>query len=504
MLQRKKRLLAAGLLLLLLSIFTVTPSAVSASVSSEEETITVRFSAYESINHSYYFQKETFTLQKPADLCDLLCAAKERGLIRSFAVQEGLIIAVRYADNTRLKNGSYGTKSSFSVLLTKDDEVRQLDALETLSLRDGATYTLSYDAYLSDMARNTASARKETTFFWDDSWEVSLDTACRWLYSNHTRGSNSAVTALGVAKRSATPEDIVLLTQLKTIDDSSVSALCRSLDACVYSGFSPRNIGGIDYLLRLCNMKQPDQCDTRVLCAVLRLYNSADFTIDDGVCLSRRAIIQTLLKRQQEDGGFARNDFSDADPLTTAQTLCALQSYRDLETVDSAVQNGISFLSDPVLRDKMFFGESGGSIEQISWIIIAMCCCDLPFDDIYFSEAGITYADLLLQYMKVSGGFSMRRGGAENEAATVLAIFAMQALKCGGDPFSVDDATLVALDAPQQSIEVSALPQKEKTVAQPEKKGVKVSVGFVLAIGFIMLYLAAEIFFLIRRRRKQE
>ncbi len=505
MFPRKKRLRKAVFLLFCLFLLAVMPLSASASVLPSEETVTVRLSAYESINHSYYFRNESFTLSRPASLGDLLAAAKERGLILGFAVKEGWITAVRYADNTRLKNGAYGEKSKFSVLLSKEDESRWFDALETLSLRDGAAYTLSYNAHLSGTVKSAASAQNSAAFVWDDSWEISLDTACRWLYSNHTRGSNRAVTALGIAKRSAASEDIVLLSQLKTFDESSVTALCQSLEACLYSGFSPRSIDGVDYLSRLCNMKAPEQCDTRTLCAVLRLYNSADFTIDDSVRLSRRAILQTLLKRQREDGGFARSGLAESDLLTTAQTLCALEEYRDLEIVDSAVQNGISFLSDPELRDQMFFGGNSGSIQQVSWMIIAMCCCKLPFDDVYFSESGITYADLLLQYMKVSGGFARQRGGYEDETATAFAIAAMQALKCGGNPFVTEDFPLAALEAPERSVSASVPQQQEKAASvQTKQKSAKVSAGFVLAISFIALYLAAEIFFLIRRHRKQE
>ncbi len=465
----------------------------------EPQPINITFSAKEYITNSHYFQDIPFTFEDTVTFSMLLEKACEQGYLKEYLFEEDWLVSVTFQNGTTLTKGGYGDQSGFYLVF--DGALYPPYALTELIPDESYTlqYKLSYDNNGAWLTTDEKRLTEETV--WNESWNATLDSACDWLYYNRTRGSKQAIMALGIARRPANPTDIVLLTQLTSVNTENCTELIQTVYAAAYSGYSHPTVGDRDLFLLLQNYCDPAECLTEELCAILRLYDAFDFDIDTGVALSRGAIVGELLERVNDDGGFCPRRWRGSSIEATANAIAVLQEYRDLSAVDTAVLDGISYLSSPQVRDELFDPESTVTCSTVSRMIIAMCSCHLPFHDVYFTKDGSTYADLLLQYMSVSGGFSELLSGTEDETATALAVVAMCAMQKQGDPY-LSDATLVALqiDAKEENKAVPAT----VSPAQPPTFFLQIKGGFWLALGSVAMVFVIQIIRYLRKKKKEK
>lgn len=481
---------------------SVLPDAALAASAVSDKQIGVTFSVRQYITNSFYFERVSFELDPSAELSNLLEESVSQGYLKEYRFEEGVLVSLSFPNGTSLTAGDYGEQSGFKIYLGG----KQYLPFEDMKLRDGKHYSLNYKVNDSTSAAllTLGETPAATEWEWNDSWEATLDSACAWLYYNRTRGSKQVVGALGIAKRSANPTDVVLLTQMVDLDTEDLTDLISTVYALAYCGYSHPTVNGTDLFILIQNFSDPLQCTTKQLCDILRLYDAFDFEVENTVRLSRGAIIEELLERLNDDGGFCPRPWRGSDIEATANVIAVLQDYRDLDAVDTAVLEGISYLSSPEVRDELFDAESETECTAVAQIIIAMCRCRLPIYDVYFTKDGMTYADLLLQYMLVSGGFSMTLGASEDEAATASAVAAMCALQQMGDPYASDMklVQLVAVTADEgeeeEEIPILSLIRKEETVF-PQLKG-----GFWLACGSVAVALAAEALHYVHSHRAKD
>ncbi len=490
---------AIGVLLSLLAVLCFLPVPAAASPVTPEQPITVTFSAREYITNSHYFKEVPFSYEELPDFGELMASAKESGLIREYLFEGDMLQSVTFLNGTTLQKGAYGKESDFRLVF----EGLSYPANALLPLVSGKHYTLQYKIKESDTGGFLTGVETDVSqhLIWDESWDAVLDSACDWLYYNRTRGSKQAVTALGVAARPANPTDVVLLTQMVGVDTEDLSSLISVVYACAYSGYSHPRVGSEDLFYKIQNYSDPQACTTKQLCDILRLYDAFSFEIDTTVRLSRGAIVKELLERVNDDGGFCPRPWRGSDIEASANAIAALQEYRDLRAVDTAVVDGISYLSSPEVRDKLFSTEEPVSSTVVSRVIIAMSCCGLPYHDVYFTKDGMTYADLLLQYLSVSGGFSIKPGENEEEEATAAAVIAMCALREKSDPYR-QDTLLVPLHAvvEDQTVlkPIDPIPAGEGKLF-PQIKG-----GFWLALGSVAAAIVIQFIRYLRKKNKEK
>ncbi len=464
---------------------------------SQPEIKTLRFSAKEFITNSFYFQDAVFEVTEDMTFEMLMEQAAANGYIKEYRFEDDWLCYVLFANGTSLSKEGYGAQSGFHLATsgTLQPPYAKLELLADQSYM--LQYKISpdhYNAWLSTENNNVTEQK-----IWNESWEATLDSACDWLYYNRTRGSKQAITALGVAKKPANPTDVVLLTQMVGVNPDDLSALIQTIYAAAYSGYSHPTVGDQNLFMLLQNYCSPDACMTDQLCSILRLYDAFDFEIDTNVALSRGAIVGELLERVNDDGGFSRRRWRGSDIASTADAIAALQQYRDLSVVDAAVLDAISYLSSPEIRDELYDLESEVNCTEIAKVIIAMNCCNLPFHDVYFTKDGMTYADLLLQYMSVSGGFAMQPHEVEDEQATSAAVAALCSLKVQGNPYS-SDAVLVSLtvDEPvKQDEDKPANTQPVDPMPFLQIKG-----GFWLALGSVGMVILTQILRFCRKKKR--
>lgn len=466
------------------------------AVFADEKQITVTFSVREYITNSYYFEDVSIRLPENAVLMNLLEACESSGLIAGYSFEGETLNTLLFPDGTALRAGDYGRFSGFEVV----SESRRLDAHQSLRLRDNRRYVLSYKVHPNDRTARISKTDRTPVrrWEWNDSFEATLDSACGYLYQYRSRGSLDAVTALGVARHAANPVDVVLLTQMSDVRTDSLDELLNLLYAVTYCGYSHPTVDGTDLFMKLQSFQDARMCTTAQLCGVLQLYDGYGFTVSDDMPLSRRTIISALLSRINQDGGFSSNGQTNSSVLLTAKAITVLQPYRDLEIIDTAVLGGISYLSSPEVRDRMFAADE--DCAEVAAMLVAMCSCQLPIHDVYFTKDGMTYADLLLRYMCVSGGFSNRIDGAAEDRSTAGAVIALRALRQMDNPY-ITDMNLVPL-----TVDPVVLPPKpsQEMPAPSPKTPVHVKSGFGLMFGcittLILFELARYIFY--RKRLK--
>lgn len=462
-----------------------------------KETVSIEFSCREYITFSSYIDDVKVELAAPATLSDLMEYCKKSGYVTDYRFERKVLTHVTFANGIAFSAGDYGKDSGFFI----SGQNAQYVAVSDFNLKDNSSYTLNYMLHFGD--NNIQIYPEEETniqWEWESSSKAILDAACSWLYHNRTRGNKNAVTALGISKHPANPTDVVLLTQMADCDLDNLNSLVQTLYALSYCGYTYPKANGKNLMVELSEFSDPEYCTTDQLCSILQLYDAFHYDVSIEAHLSRNAIVQTLLSRQCEDGGFSLQSSDESNIRITAKTISVLEKYRDLKAVNHAVQNGISYLISPVVRNRMFLQSSSVDCETVAQMVIAVCSCNLPLKDIYFTKNGKTYADLLRQYLCVSGGFSMYLGEAENESATIIAILALYALECQSNPY-VTDIQLVQFD---DVVNQEKAPETQMPAANKREDSSRLKQGFWLIFFCVLVLFLVEGFYYFLHRKQTD
>ena len=83
----------------------------------------------------------------------------------------------------------------------------------------------------------------------------------------------------------------------------------------------------------------------------LLALDSKDYEEPEGAVWNREKLVDAILEKEQEDGGFSLSTDGDSDVDITAMALTALAPYKDEGKVSSAIENGFSWLSSQQQAD---------------------------------------------------------------------------------------------------------------------------------------------------------
>ncbi len=157
--------------------------------------------------------------------------------------------------------------------------------------------------------------------------------------------------------------------------------------------------------------------------------DSMHYQIPDNAFYSRQDIINEILSRQLDDGGFTlAGNMCDVD--ITASAVTALAPYYDTdENIRGAVDNALQVLSSRQLEQGDF--ESGGipNAESTAQVIMALTSLGIDvFSDGRFIKNGNTVPDGLMAYWCENGGFAHQSGSDANEMSCVQSLMAFVSL----------------------------------------------------------------------------
>lgn len=155
-------------------------------------------------------------------------------------------------------------------------------------------------------------------------------------------------------------------------------------------GKDARNVGGYNLVEKLYDFKNVSWQGINGPTFALIALDTWQYDIPDTAANSRDEMIEYLLSKQLDNGGFNLSG-SEMDVDLTAMAVQALSTYRERKDVEQAIERALGALSTAEL----------GSSESISQLITALASLSIdPEQDDRFSEA----VNQLLQYFDAAGG----------------------------------------------------------------------------------------------------
>ncbi len=144
-----------------------------------------------------------------------------------------------------------------------------------------------------------------------------------------------------------------------------------------------------------------------------------------------------ILALQLKDGGWAiTGEYGDVD--VTAMTLQSLAPYYSEESIKTAVDKALDFLSERQLEDGDFSSYGVPCGESTAQVIAALSALKINLaEDSRFIKNGSTILNGLEKYKLSDGSFTHKEGGTADGNATVQAFYAMAACNCDGNFFII-------------------------------------------------------------------
>lgn len=121
----------------------------------------------------------------------------------------------------------------------------------------------------------------------------------------------------------------------------------------------------------------------------------------------RERYIAHILERKKSDGGWALSDsaqFSDTD--ITAMVLTALSKYKSRSDVSSAIDSGLTFLSNAQNDNGGYTAYGVEASESAAQVLTALSALKIPCTDERFVKNGNTLKDNILSFKNADGSFS--------------------------------------------------------------------------------------------------
>lgn len=197
-------------------------------------------------------------------------------------------------------------------------------------------------------------------------------------------------------------------------------------------GRDPRDVGGFDLLQPLADFDQTVFQGINGAIFALLALDSGGYEIPQcpaGTTQATRELyVSFILDRECPGGGWALSG-QEADVDITAMALQALAKYRDQNKVQSAVERGVSTLSQLQQDDGGFLAYDSESSESIAQVLVALTELGLDTEGKDFVKNGITLKEKLLQYRQDDGSFRHVLDEEADLMATEQAFYALVALE---------------------------------------------------------------------------
>lgn len=202
----------------------------------------------------------------------------------------------------------------------------------------------------------------------------------------------------------------------------------RTALALAAVGERPAETDGLDLIRMIATHDRLVNQGTMAAVFALITLDAGPYDVPDGAVWTRQALVDWLLARQREDGGWGYAEGAASSVDVTAAALAALAPYRSQQAAAKAVERGLAFLAARQ-QDDGGFAENGGSSESVAQVLIALASLGLPADDARFVRTGGGLVDRLLSFRQADGGFAHLAGEPSDAMATEQALMALAALE---------------------------------------------------------------------------
>lgn len=269
------------------------------------------------------------------------------------------------------------------------------------------------------------------------------------------------------------------------LDDAKYTEYSRVILALTSMGIRPDSIDGYNLLVMLSDYENVlYQGINGPIFALLALdshsYEIPDLSEEEKQAgktqTTRENLIGEILSQELPDGGWALSG-NTSDPDMTAMAIQALTPYRAEDpSVEQAVEQGLSFLSEAQDTQGGFASTEVSNLESTAQVLIALSGLDpaLP-EDPRFRKEGNSVLDALLSYQKKDGSFSHTQGGEADAMATDQGALALLAYIRSTDGqtalYDMTDVPMEDSDTEENQETIDAFMKKIR--ALPERVTVK-------------------------------
>lgn len=228
----------------------------------------------------------------------------------------------------------------------------------------------------------------------------------------------------------------------------------------------------------------------------LLALDSKDYEEPEDAVWNREKLVDAILEKEQEDGGFSLSTDGDSDVDITAMALTALAPYQEEEKVSTAIENGFSWLSSQQQADGAMPSMGVENVESTDWTLIAVCSNGIdPLEDARFLKEENSLLDGILQFRKEDGGMAHSLVEKEDDSdvmAGYQTLYALESYK----RYQQGENTLFDLTDVQKAD--NSAPQQETS-----KKGNMAGILIALAV-LILIVIAVIVIKNSHKKKKQK
>lgn len=195
-------------------------------------------------------------------------------------------------------------------------------------------------------------------------------------------------------------------------------------------GENPQNIGGYDLVKPLAEKENVTFQGINGAIYALIALNSGNYIINSSEETEnlKKYYINEILNSRNEDGGWSFTGELPSEIDITAMAIQALAGFTDDETVLTAVNESLEFLSEKQNDNGTYSAYGDECSESIAQVITALTAVGVSPDSDAFTKNGINIVDALLSYQQDDGSFKHTMSGSgENQMATEQALYALAA-----------------------------------------------------------------------------
>ncbi len=203
----------------------------------------------------------------------------------------------------------------------------------------------------------------------------------------------------------------------------------RTIIALTALGKDPKNVGGYNLVEKLYNYKNVSKQGLNGVIFALIALDTNNYEIPKDATNSREKMIDTILKAQLKDGGFALSgNIGNVD--LTGMAIQALSKYKNQENVKASIDKALDFLSKAQLNDGGYMSDSVKNVEASVQTLVGLTSLGInPKSKEFVKGKNWIVADII-SFMNNDGGFKHSLGEtSSNDMATEQAMYGLAAYK---------------------------------------------------------------------------
>ncbi|HEY2421168.1 MAG TPA: DUF4430 domain-containing protein [Neobacillus sp.] len=368
-------------------------------------------------------------------------------------------------------------------------------------VQDGDQLSFRYESFApasgDDAGGNTIPAGSA---FSSDALKTALDSASQYVLKQQI-GEWEAI-ALKQANQNIPPtylEGVKKLVMEKQAKFRSITDTERYTLGILAAGGDPTNIEGYNLIEAIYNGDVTKGLNG-VAYALIAL-DSANFKVPETAQWTREKLVQLLLEKQNQDGGWTWDITSlTSDIDTTGMVLVALAPYKNNAGVKEKIDSALQYVTKQFTESKI---DNSSTAAQV---IIALSALGIDANGSQFTKNNESLIQFLLTFQNTDGGFDWQGGDESDPFTTAQGIQALAAyqlfVKGKGSLYSLPlmEQKPVA-DSPKVEQPVVQTPSKETTETGNLLPNTATNSFDYLALGVLFLMIGS-VFYLNQKRRK--